>query len=97
MRGVLGVMVIGCCKGKVSSRRLGGVAVVTWRGRETEGGVLTFLMACENELDELSSGLKEPLLGCTCTDWRRDIGVGMEVYIRFTAGEIEGMGVASGE
>lgn len=97
MRGVLGVTVIGCCKGKVSSRRLGGVAVVTWRGRETEGDVLIFLMTCENELDELSSGLKEPLLGCAGMDRRRDVGVGMEVDIRFTAGEIEGTGVASGE
>lgn len=30
-------------------------------------------------------------------DWRRDIGVGMEVDIRFAAGEIEGTGVAFGE
>ena len=54
-------MVIGSCNGKDSSRRLAGgkVAVVKWRGRETEGGVLIFLMACENELDELSSGLEE--------------------------------------
>lgn len=54
-------MVIGSCKGKGSSRRLDGgkAAVVVWRGRETEG-VLVFLMSCENELDELSSGLKEP-------------------------------------
>jgi len=63
-------MVIGSCRGEGSSRRLdeGRVAVVTWRGRETEG-VLTFLMTWENELDELSSGLKEPLLDCTCIDW----------------------------
>lgn len=100
MRGVLGVMVIGSCKGKDSSRRLGEeskAAVVTWRGRETEGGVPILLMTCENELDELSSGLEEPLLVCTGMDWRRDVGVGMEVDIRFTAGEIEGMGVAFGE
>lgn len=58
-------MVIGSCKGKDSSRRLGEgkVAVVTWRGRETEGGVPTFLITCENEFEELSSCLKEPLLG----------------------------------
>ena len=48
-------------------------------------------------MDELSSGLKEPLLGCRATDWRRDVGVGMEVDIRFAAGEIEGTGVALGE
>lgn len=54
-------------------------------------------MTCENELDELSSGLKEPWLGCRGMDWRRDVGVGMEVDIRFTAGEIEGTGVAFGE
>ena len=54
-------------------------------------------MTWENELDELSSGLKEPLLGCRATDWRRDVGVGMEVDIRFAAGEIEGTGVAFGE
>lgn len=30
-------------------------------------------------------------------DWRRDVGVGMEVDIRFTAGEVEGMGIAPDE
>ena len=90
-------MVIGACKGEGSSRRLGGgkAAVVTWRGRETDGGVLGFLMTGENELDELSSRLKS--LGCTGIDWRRDEGTGMEVDIRFTAGEIAGMGVTFGE
>lgn len=54
-------------------------------------------MTGENELDELSSGLKEPWLNCRGMDWRRDVGVGMEVGIRFTAGETEGTGVAFGE
>ena len=36
-------------------------------------------------------------MGCKVTDWRRDVGVGMEVDIRFAAGEIEGTGVAFGE
>ena len=92
-------MVIGSCKGKVSSRRFvgGNVAVVTWRGRDTEGGVLTFLITCENELDELSSGL-EPLLGGTGMDWRREVGVGMEeIDIRFTSGDIAGAWVTFGE
>lgn len=99
MRGVLGVMVIGSCKGKVSSRRFvgGNVAAVTWRGRDAEGGVLTFLMTCENELDELSSGLG-PLLGGTGMDWRREVGVGMEeIDIRFTCGDIAGAWVTFGE
>jgi hypothetical protein len=86
-------MVIGACKGKVSSRRLSGgnVAVVTWRGREAEGGVPTFLMTCESELDELSSGLEAPLPNGMGMDWRRDVGVGMEeIDIRFIAGDIAG-------
>lgn len=88
---------IGSCKGKGSSRRLGGdVAAVALRGREIEG-VLVFLISCENELDELSSGLKEPWLNCRGTDWRREVGVGMEVDIRFTAGETEGGEVVLGE
>jgi len=92
-------MVIGSCKGEGSSKRLdeGKMAVVKWRGRETEGGMLVFLMTCENESEELSSGLKKPLLICPGMDWRRDVGVGIEVGIRFTAGEIKGVGVAFGE
>jgi hypothetical protein len=93
LRGVPGIMAIGACKGKVSSRRLfdGGVAVVTWRGRKIEGEVVIFLMTCEKELDELSSGLKGPVLDGTGMDWRRDVGVGMdEVDIRFVVGDIAG-------
>ena len=89
--------VIGSWKGKDSSRRLGWgkVAVVTCRGREAEGGVLIFLITCENELDELSSGLKGLLPDCRGMDWRRDVGVGMEVDIRFAT--VKGTGVAFGE
>ena len=58
---------------------------------------MIFLLTWENELDELSSGLKKPLPECIVMDWRRGVGVGMEVDIRLTPGEIEGMGVASGE
>ena len=93
-------MVSGSCKGKVSSRRFvgGDVTVVTCRGRETEGGVLTFLMTCERESDELSSSFGEPLLGSTCMDWRREMGVGMEeIDIRFTRGDIAGVWVTFGE
>lgn len=93
---MLGVMAIGSSRGKVSSRRFvgGNVAVVTWRGRDTEGGVLTFLMTCENELEELSSGLKEPLLGGTVMDCRREMDVGMEeIDMRFTRGYIVGLWV----
>jgi len=92
-------MEIGSCKGEGSSKRLaeGKMAVVKWRGRASEGGMLIFLMTCENELEELSSGLKEPLPICTGMDWRRDVGVGIEVGIRFAAGEIKGTGVVFGE
>ena len=100
LRGDPGVKVTGSCKGKVSSRRLldGNVAVVTWRGRETEGGVVIFFMTCEKELEELSSGLKGPALDGTGIDWRRDVGVGMEeIDIRFIAGDITGAWVVLGE
>jgi hypothetical protein len=55
-------------------------------------------MTCENELDELSSGLKEPLLGGTGMDCRREVGVGMEdIDIRFTWGDTAGAWVTFGE
>lgn len=60
--------------------------------------MLTFLMTCENELDELSSGLKEPLLGGMGMDWRREVGVGMEeTDIRFIWGDVAGAWVTFGE
>lgn len=62
------------------------------------GGVLIFLMACESELDELSSDLKDPLPADTGMDWRRDVGVGMEeIDIRLCAGDTTGAWVALGE
>lgn len=52
---------------------------------------MIFLVICEDELDELSSGLEEPVPDGRGMDWRRDVGVGMEeIDIRFVAGDIAG-------